>query len=241
MTYPESDLVPLSALQHWLFCPRQCALIHLEQVWEENRLTAEGRVLHERVDAGGAEKRRDVKRAFGLPIRCLRLGLTGKADVVEFHRHAAPAPSVGPAALAPPRRSPDGSWQPYPVEHKRGRRKREDWDRVQLCAQALCLEEMLGVSIPEAALFYGSEQRREVVALDEALRRETEETAAAVHQMLLEGRTPPPEYAKKCESCSLVEVCLPKTAGPGRGGRVARYLARAVAEASVSAGEGASG
>jgi CRISPR-associated exonuclease Cas4 len=211
MTFPEADLVPLSALQHYLFCPRQCALIHVEQIWEESRLTAEGRIQHERVDEGGAEKRRDVKRVFGLPIRCLRLGLVGKADVVEFHRQA------------------DGAWRPYPVEHKRGRRKQEDWDRVQLCAQALCLEEMLGISVPEGALFYGKEQRREVVAISEALRRETEEVAAAVHRIVAEGCTPPAEYAPKCDSCSLVEICLPRGVG-GRGNRVARYLANVLEE-----------
>ncbi len=211
MTFPEADLVPLSALQHYMFCPRQCALIHAEQIWVESRLTAEGRILHERVDAGGVEKRRDVKRVFGLPIRCLRLGLTGKADVVEFHRQA------------------NGCWIPYPVEHKRGRRKEEDWDRVQLCAQALCLEEMLGVSVPEGALFYGKEQRREVVAIGDELRRETEEVAAAVHRMLADGRTPPPEYAPKCDSCSLLQICLPRKVG-GRGNRVARYLATILEE-----------
>ncbi|HLA82156.1 MAG TPA: CRISPR-associated protein Cas4 [Thermoleophilia bacterium] len=211
MTFVEADLVPLSALQHYLFCPRQCALIHVEQIWEESRLTAEGRILHERVDEGGAERRRDVKRVFGLPIRCLRLGLVGKADVVEFHRQA------------------DGRWMPYPVEHKRGRRKQEDWDRVQLCAQALCLEEMLGVSVPEGALFYGKELRRELVEIGDALRRETEEVAAAVHRMLGEGRTPAAEYAPKCDSCSLVGVCLPRGVG-GRGNRVARYLAKVLEE-----------
>ena len=211
MVYLEADLVPLSALQHYMFCPRQCALIHVEQIWVESGLTAEGRILHERVDEGGVQKRRDVKRVFGLPIRCLRLGLVGKADVVEFHRQA------------------DGRWMPYPVEHKRGRRKQGDWDRVQLCAQALCLEEMLGVSVPEGALFYGKEQRREVVAIGDALRRETEEVAAAVHRMLAEGRTPPPEYAPKCDSCSLVEICLPRGVG-GRGKRVARYLVNILEE-----------
>lgn len=211
MIFAEADLVPLSALQHYLFCPRQCALIHVEQIWVESGLTAEGRIQHERVDEGGAEKRRDVKRVFGLPIRCLRLGLVGKADVVEFHRQ------------------PDGRWMPYPVEHKRGRRKQEDWDRVQLCAQALCLEEMLGVSVPEGALFYGKEQRREVVEIGDALRRETEEVAAAVHRMLSEGRTPPPEYAPKCDNCSLLETCLPRAVG-GRGNRVARYLASVLEE-----------
>jgi len=161
------------------------------------------------VDEGGAERRRDVKRVFGLPIRCLRLGLVGKADVVEFHRREA------------------GPWQPYPVEHKRGRRKKEDWDRVQLCAQALCLEEMLGISVPEGALFYGKEQRREVVEIGDALRRETEEVAAAVHRMLASGHTPAPEYSAKCDSCSLVDVCLPRNLG---GGRVARYLKKALEE-----------
>lgn len=207
----DEDLIPLSALNHYVYCPRRCALIHVEQVWEENRFTAEGRILHERVDEGGAEKRRDVKRVFALPIRCLRLGLVGKADVVEFHRKA------------------DGRWQPYPVEHKRGRRKEEGWDRIQLCAQALCLEEMLGVAVPEGALFYGKEQRREVVAIDDALRQTTEEVAAAVHRMLADGRTPPAEYARKCDSCSLVDVCLPKGIGR-RGNRVARYLETAMKE-----------
>lgn len=211
MTFAESDLVPLSALQHYLFCPRQCALIHVEQIWVESGLTAEGRIQHERVHAGGAEMRRGVKRAFALPIRCLRLGLVGKADVVEFHRQA------------------DGSWRPYPVEHKRGRRKQEDWDRVQLCAQGLCLEEMLGVPVPEGALFYGKEQRREVVAIGDALRRKTEEVAAAVHRMLMEGHTPPPGYAPKCDSCSLVNICLPRGVG-GSKDRVARYLTRVLEE-----------
>jgi CRISPR-associated exonuclease Cas4 len=210
--YPESDLVQLAALQHYMVCPRQCALIHLEQIWEENVLTAEGRILHDKVDTGGAEKRRDVKRVFGLPIRSLRLGLSGRADVVEFHREG------------------DGSWRPYPVEHKRGRRKAEDWDRVQLCGQAMCLEEMLRVAVPEGALFYGKEQRREVVAIGETLRRETVEVAVAVHRMLAEGRTPPPRYARKCDSCSLATVCLPRNLEKGRTGRVGRYLKDALEE-----------
>ena len=211
MTFPEADLVPLSALQHYMFCPRQCALIHVERIWVESGLTAEGRILHDKVDAGGTETRRDVKRAFGLPIRCLRLGLVGKADVVEFHRQAG------------------GHWTPYPVEHKRGRRKQEDWDRVQLCAQALCLEEMLGVPVPEGALFYGKEQRRETVVLDDSLRRETEDVAEAVHRLLNKGRTPSPEYASRCDSCSLVDNCLPQKVG-GRGNRVARYIERVIDE-----------
>jgi CRISPR-associated exonuclease Cas4 len=212
VTFAEADLVPLSALQHFMFCPRQCALIHVEQIWVESGLTAEGRLLHEKVDAGGAESRRDVRRVLALPIRSLRLGLVGKADVVEFHRQA------------------DGTWKPYPVEHKRGRRKKEDWDRVQLCAQALCLEEMLNVEVPEGALFYGKEQRREVVVIGEGLRRETETVAAAAHALFAAGDTPLPVYAKKCESCSLVDVCLPRRVG-GDTPRVARYLAKVLEDA----------
>jgi len=211
VTFAEADLVPLSALQHYMVCPRQCALIHVEQIWVESGLTAEGRLQHEKVDSGGAESRRDVRRVLALPIRCLRLGLVGKADVVEFYRQ------------------PDKAWRPYPVEHKRGRRKKEDWDRVQLCAQALCLEEMLNVPVPEGALFYGKEQRREVVEIGEALRRETEAVAAAVHKLLAEGRTPSPVYARKCDSCSLVDICLPKRVG-GDTPRVARYLTKVMEE-----------
>jgi CRISPR-associated exonuclease Cas4 len=204
--YSESDLIPLSALQHFMFCPRQCALIHLEQIWEENRFTAEGRLQHQRVDAGGSEKRRDIRQAFGLPIRSLRVGITGKADVVEFHQQA------------------NKRWVPYPVEHKRGRRKEEDWDRVQLCAQALCLEEMLGIPVPEGALFYEKERRREVVFLQEELRRRTEELARSVHELMTGERTPPPIYMPKCDSCSLVSKCLPKDVGSKR--RVEDYFTR---------------
>lgn len=209
MPFAETDLIPLSALQHYLFCPRQCALIHVEQTWEENRFTAEGRLQHEKVDAGGSEKRRDVRQAFGLPIRSLRIGLSGKADAVEFHLE------------------PDGCWRPYPVEHKRGRRKREDWDRVQLCAQAICLEEMLRVAVPEGALFYGKERRRESVDMTESLRSEVEELTRSVHELLESGKTPSAIYAsEKCDNCSLFDRCLPKTV---RGGdQVARYFKRMI-------------
>src|SRR5438876_1939248 len=150
--FAESDLIPISALQHFVVCPRQCALIHLESVWIENERTAEGRVEHERVDRGGAETRVAVRRAYGVPLRSLRLGLAGRADVVEFHA----MPGGGPE-------------QPFPIEHKRGRPKAGDEDRVQLCAQALCLEEMLRVSVPAGALFYGRTRRRAEVIFDEAL------------------------------------------------------------------------
>jgi len=208
--YTEDDLLPLSALQHLIFCERQCALIHIEQAWAENLFTAEGRVMHEHVHAENRESRGKVRVEYGMPLRSLRLGLIGKADVVEFHRQA------------------DGSWRPFPVEYKRGKPKKDSSDRVQLCAQALCLEEMLDVDVLEGALFYGKNRRRTDVVLDDTLRRLTEETAMRLHGLIASGRTPGAVYAKKCDSCSLAAMCLPKTAGKGKS--VKRYLSGAVRE-----------
>jgi CRISPR-associated exonuclease Cas4 len=205
-TLEEDDLTMLSALQHYIFCPRQCALIHIEQAWEENRLTAEGRIMHERVHEEGNETRGSVKIARGVPLRSLRLGLVGKADVVEFHR------------------IDKHTWQPFPVEYKRGKPKPDHSDKIQLCAQALCLEEMLSASVPQGALFYGKTRRRLDVAFDEALRKETEETASKVHQLIESGTTPSPVYAKRCESCSLIGECLPEKIG--KHASVKRYLMR---------------
>jgi len=192
MNYIEDDLLPLSALQHLLFCERQCALIHIEQAWAENLYTAEGRIMHERVDTGRDESRGDLRLAFGVPLRSLRLGLVGKADVVEFHRNQ------------------NAAWRPFPVEYKRGRPKKQDWDRVQLCAQAFCLEEMLAIDVPEGALFYGKTRRRESVAFAGELRRKTEETARRLHELIGSAHTPPPVYGSACKRCSFVESCLPK-------------------------------
>ena len=197
----ESDLLPLSALQHLMYCERQCALIHIEQAWSENRFTAEGRVAHARVHGGGHEMRDGVRIVRDVALRSLRLGLAGKADVVEFSEGV-----------------------PYPVEHKRGHNKANNCDRVQLCAQALCLEEMIGVPVPEGALFYGEPRRRTVVALDAALRAETETAAVRLHGLFDAGRTPPAVYDKgKCERCSLLDLCKPRA-----GGDVARYLREAL-------------
>ncbi len=197
--YSEDELAPISALQHFVVCPRQCALIHLEGTWIENQRTAEGRLQHERVDRGGAETRDGVRRAYGLPLRSLRFGLAGRADVVEFH-----ADSEG------------GPERPFPVEHKRGRPKAGDEDKVQLCAQALCLEEMLGVKVPAGALFYGERRRRADVVFDDSLRRRTAEVAASVHAMLALGRTPPPPPDAPCQACSLQPACRPLAMRPGR-------------------------
>ena len=206
--YDEDDLVMISALQHFLFCPRQCALIHIEQQWSENRLTAEGRILHERVHTAGKESRRRLRVEYDVPIRSLRLGVTGRADIVEFHLQE------------------DGAWLPLPVEYKRGRPKKDDSDRVQLCAQAMCLEEMLGCIVPEGALYYGEKKRRTAVVFDSALRQTAMETAESVHGLLAAGGTPPPRYDSRCESCSFLPLCLPRVATKKK---VARYL-RAMVE-----------
>jgi CRISPR-associated exonuclease Cas4 len=190
--FRESDLLPLSALQHLVFCERQCALIHIEQAWDENRFTAEGRIMHERVHEPGEESRGDVRTARGVPLRSLRLGLVGKADVVEFHR------------------GEGGIWRPFPVEHKRGKPKPDDSDKVQLCAQALCLEEMLEVEAPSGAIFYGRTRRRLDVEFGEQLRSETEKAAERLHGLIESEITPKPIYTNKCKSCSLMDRCLPR-------------------------------
>lgn len=211
---PDEPPVMLSALQHYLFCPRQCALIHLEGAWRENFLTASGRQLHERVDRRGGETRRDVHLATALRLVSNRLGLTGVADMVEFHRQESEFDAEGRcvAAKLPGR---GGLWRPFPVEYKRGAPKSHRADEVQLCAQALCLEEMLKVVIPAGALFYGETRRRMDVPFDEVLRSLTEDVAAKVHELLKTGITPPPEQMKGCRACSLVDTCRPENIGKG--------------------------
>lgn len=239
--YPEEDLLPLSALQHLLYCDRQCALIHVERLWAENSLTVQGRHLHERADSGKANTRGDCRTARGLPLRSLRLGLIGKADVVEFSPVAASDadPShtgfeaLGDDADATENTAatvvPFAPTTPFPIEYKRGRPKAHDADRVQLCAQALCLEEMLGVAVPAGALFYGKTRRREDVTFDRPLRDLTERTAARLQEMIRAGRTPPPVYEeRKCGRCSLINLCLPRGVGR-RAAAASSYLTRALA------------
>jgi len=194
--YSEDELLMLSALQHICFCERQCALIHVEQVWLENRFTAEGRIMHDRVDSGKRESRRDVRIAYTVALRSLRLGLIGKADVVEFHRE----------------QTPEGKtlWRPFPVEYKRGRPKKDNCDKIQLCAQALCLEEMLGRRIGKGALFYGKTRRRQDVAIDDRLRAETEQMAGQLHALFNSRVTPKPVFDKRCPNCSFFSYCLPE-------------------------------
>lgn len=239
IAFLESDLLPLSALQHLVFCPRQCALIHLEQAWEENALTAEGRILHEKTDSAKAEWRGEVRIARSLRIRSLRLGLAGVADVVEFHPvegdRSAPASAGDFDALGVKLPGIRGKWRPFPVEYKRGRPKKDDADRVQLCAQALCLEEMLGVAVPNGALFYGETRRRMDVVFDGRLRTRTEAVAGELHALMAAGVTPAAIYEPKCRRCSLVEICMPQMSE--RKESVDGFVARAV-RATVEAGSG---
>ncbi|GAB6277161.1 CRISPR-associated protein Cas4 [uncultured spirochete] len=205
--YSEDDLVPISALQHILFCERQYALIHIEQVWEENRFTAEGKVLHERVDVEHHESRRLFRQEYGMAVRSLERGLIGKCDLVELYL----APNGGVADAVP-------------VEFKRGRNKEEDVDRVQLCAQAFCLEEMFKVPVAVGQLYYLQEHRRTTVDIDGPLRAKTLQLVERIQQLQSAGTTPPAVYEKrKCDRCSLLELCMPESAGSG-GKRVDRFV-----------------
>ena len=185
----EGSPLPISALQHYLYCPRQCALIHLEQVWVENLYTAEGRVMHARAHGGNAESRPGLRTERGISLSSSRLGLTGQADVVEFH----------------------SGGRVVPVEYKRGKPKAHRADEVQLCAQALCLEEMLAVDIPAGALYYGESRHRTAVVFDASLRELTAATAAALRDMITSRATPAAEYDPgRCDRCSLLPLCLPR-------------------------------
>ena len=182
----------ISALQHYAYCPRQFALIHVEQTWEENRLTAEGRLLHERVDSGAREKRRKMSYERGVSVVSHTLKIQGKLDLLEIE-------SGCPSKY-------------FPVEYKRGKPKVEDWDRVQLCAQALCIEEMRQTSVIEGAIWYWETYRREVVNIDGELRNKTIRVIDDAMGVMEAGKTPAPiEEKKKCRACSLKEVCKPDT------------------------------
>lgn len=208
----ERDLIPLSALQHYLYCPRQCALIHVEQAWAENRFTAEGRVLHEATSEIGTETRRGVRVVTSMPLVSRRLGVSGIADLVEMHK------------------SDDGKWRPHAVEYKRGKPKKHRADEVQLCAQAIALEEMFGVILDEGALFYGETRRRVTVPLDAALRQLTAQIAVDACALLAGTTTPPAVYDKrKCNACSLVELCQPQRMA--RRQSASSWLAQQIAEA----------
>ncbi len=189
----ESEIIYLSRLQHYLFCPRQFALIELENIWSENQFTAEGQVLHQRVNQADLEKRKDIRTVWALRLSHVELGIEGVADVVEYHKQA------------------NGSETPFPIEYKRGKPKTHRADEVQLCAQALCLEDMHGVTVPQGALFYGEVRRRNAVIFDTELRDLTRNTILACRAIVQTQCTPSADYqSKKCNACSLIDLCHPK-------------------------------
>lgn len=215
MIYPEEDYLQLSGVQHFVFCRRQWGLIHIEGLWAENLLTAEGNILHERAhDPDSRELRGDVLTLRGLRVHSPTLGVSGTCDVVEFRRREDGVPLAGR----------EGLWLPYPVEYKRGTPKSTDADRLQLCGQAMCLEEMLCCDVPEGALFYGQTRRREVVVFTPALRDRVREVLEQMHDLCRRNHTPRVKPGKGCAACSLKEVCLPRAKS------VRAYLAASVEE-----------
>lgn len=201
MSNSEDDFLQLSGIQHFAFCRRQWALIHLEQQWAENLRTVEGDLLHERAhDEDFAEKRGNTLTVRGLRVQSSALGVSGSCDVVEFQADKAGISLAGY----------EGRWRPYPVEYKRGHSKSTDADRLQLCGQAMCLEEMLCCAVPEGALFYGETRRRERVKLTEELREEVRAMLTEMHAYQKRGCTPKVKTGAFCNACSLKEVCLPR-------------------------------
>lgn len=201
MLYQEEDYLWLSGIQHYAFCPRQWALIHIEEQWQENYLTAGGRILHKKAHNGEAVEKRGNTIIFrALKVRSSVLGISGECDIVEFHKADYGVSLSGYAGL----------WLPYPVEYKRGKSKLGDCDRLQLCAQAVCLEEMLCIKIEKGALFYGEPRRREIVVFTPQLRAQLTDTVKTMHALYKRKHTPKAVPGKYCQSCSIKDLCLPK-------------------------------
>ena len=219
--YDDDQMLMLSGIQHYMFCPRQWALIHIEQQWDENRLTAEGQLLHQNVDNPAyRQKNGDVITLRAVHIASHTLGLYGITDAIEL------LPSDVPANAITHPRYP-GFWKPYPIEYKRGHRKPDERDEVQLAAQVICLEEMYGIHIPEAALFYHETRHREIVTIDEPLRLLTYELSKAMHETFESGFTPRAEQKRGCRNCSLLDICAPELT---KKTSVAFYLNKALNE-----------
>ena len=201
MIYQEEDLLQLSGLQHFSFCRRQWALIHIENQWAENYRTVDGALMHERAhDRSLEESRGDLLIQRGVSVYSAELGVSGQCDILEYRR--------GTEGIPLPNR--DGLWQPYPVEYKRGKPKDGDADALQLCGQAMCLEHMLCCDIPEGALYYGEIRRREQVAFTPALRSQVKELLLQMHELYRRGYTPKVKPTKSCNACSLKDLCLPR-------------------------------
>ena len=201
MEYSEDDYLMISGIQHFKFCRRQWALIHIEQQWNENEHTVIGELMHKRAhDRYITEKRKDLLTVRALPVSSRRLGISGECDIVEFHKVEDGIKLHGHR----------GQYKIYPVEYKKGRSKLTSEDKLQLTAQALCLEEMFSTSITEGAIYYGETKRRETVILDESLRRETEDIIKEMHEYFQRRYTPKVRAGKACNSCSLKDICLPR-------------------------------
>jgi CRISPR-associated exonuclease Cas4 len=211
----DSELLMISSLQHIVFCERQWALIHIEQIWQENVLTIEGKQMHENTDSGLSESRPELRIERSLRLRSLKLGLTGVADVVEFHREV---------------REGKVFWQPFPVEYKRGKKRPDVADEVQLCAQAICLEEMLGIDIPRGAVFYGQPRRRTQVEFGNELRARVAELCQHARQMIETGELPPPRLGSHCKNCSLLNECMPKITDSTEKGKAEKYIQKLLKE-----------
>lgn len=200
MAFDDSDYLQLSGLQHFAFCRRQWALIHIEKQWAENFRTVDGSIMHEKAhDSTRRESRGDLRITRGMYIHSARLGISGQCDVVEFRRDDSGIPMP----------SWEGNWLPFPVEYKRGSSKVSDADRLQLCAQAICLEEMLCCPIPRGALYYGETRRRETVDFTPELRAQVEAMLAEMHEYYRRGYTPKVKRSKSCNACSLNGLCVP--------------------------------
>lgn len=200
MIYKEEDYLMLSGIQHYAFCPRQWALIHIEEQWNENYLTAGGRIMHAKAhDGETAEKRGNIIIFRALKVRSAEIGISGECDIVEFHKSESGISISGYSGL----------WLPFPVEYKRGKKKLDDCDRLQLCAQAVCLEEMLCVKIDSGAIFYGETRRRENVDFTLELRLKLIETVKSMHSIYKRKYTPNATKGKHCKSCSIKDLCLP--------------------------------
>ncbi len=199
--YAEEDFLMLSGIQHFAFCRRQWAIIHIEQQWADNYRTTSGELMHKKAhDEGSFEKRGNLLTVRGMRISSRKLGLSGQCDVVEFRQDEAGISLFGY----------DGRWSPIPIEYKRGTPKENNADELQLCAQAICLEEMFQTAIPEGYLYYGENRRRTPVRFTEGLRDEVTETAKEMHNLFQRGYTPNVKPSKKCKACSLNDLCVPK-------------------------------
>lgn len=220
--YSDEDYLLLSGIQHIAFCERQWALIHIEQAWAENVRTLEGKHLHERTDNPFAdETRKDIRVVRAMPIISNKLGLRGVADVVEFHRTGEELEGITVRL-----KNRKGLWRPFPVEYKRGRPKRDDRDAVQLCAQAMALEEMFNVAIDFGFIYYAQIRHREDIIINKALRDRVEELTKVMHEMMAMGKTPKAQKGKHCSLCSLKEICQPELTIQHRS--VEKYLERMV-------------